>query len=233
MKDVKELMHLLDYHFADEALLNLALTHSSYANECASEQVAYNERLEFLGDAVLGMVISDYLYKTYPEMPEGKLSKIRALVVCESTLYKHANMLDLGSFLKLGKGEAHTGGRNRTSILADAFEAMIAAIYLDGGVASARKFILKQLMSSLNKAIEGKLFSDYKSALQEAVQAHGNKEVNYQIVSVKGPDHNKEFCAVAVVDGVIYGKGCGSSKKNAEQSAARIALKSQKYSIKE
>ncbi len=233
MKDIKVLMHAIDYQFKNNALLDLALTHSSYANEANNQNVAYNERLEFLGDSVLGLVISDYLYKTYPEMPEGQLSKIRALVVCEATLCSHANALDIGSFLKLGKGEVHTGGRNRTSILADAFEAIIAAIYLDGGIAAAQKFILKQLLSSVNKAVAGKLFSDYKSALQEAAQAHGNKEVTYQIVSVKGPDHNKEFCAVAVVDGVTYGKGCGRSKKNAEQNAARIALKSKKYSVKE
>ncbi len=223
----------MDYQFKNEALLKLALTHSSYANECADDQVEYNERLEFLGDSVLGLVISDYLYKTHSTMPEGKLSKVRALIVCEATLCRHANTLDLGSFLLLGKGEAHTGGRSRTSILADAFEALIAAIYLDGGIEAARKFILAQLENSINKAVAGKLFSDYKSALQEAVQAHGNQEVSYQIVSVKGPDHNKEFCAVAVIDGVTYGKGYGKSKKNAEQSAARIALESKLFNAKQ
>ncbi len=231
MRDIKELMNNMAYHFNDEALLNLALTHSSFANESATEQLEYNERLEFLGDSILGMVISDYLYKTYSEMPEGKLSKIRALVVCEATLCTQANTLQLGDFLKLGKGEVHTGGRNRASILADAFEAVIAAIYLDGGVEAARQFVLKHLMSSIKKAVDGKLFSDYKSALQEAVQASGNKEVNYKIVSVKGPDHDREFCAIAVIDGTVYGKGCGRSKKSAEQSAARVALESKDYNL--
>ncbi len=229
MANSKALMTIIDYHFNDEALLQLALTHSSYANEKSTVEMAYNERLEFLGDAVLSIVVSDYLYRSYPELTEGQLSKTRALVVCEATLYQCAEKFGLGKFLRLGKGEANTGGRSRPSILADALEALIAAIYLDGGIAAARQFILDNFVASIAKAVAGKLFKDYKSALQEAVQARDNKAVSYRIVDQTGPAHDRQFCAVALIGDRVCGKGCGKSKKIAEQQAAKAAL--QDYAV--
>ncbi len=232
MSNLVDLMRTIEYQFKHLELLELALTHSSYANENESEQMAYNERLEFLGDAVLGVVISDYLYRNYPLLPEGTLSKTRALVVCEATLCQVAQSIGIGDFLRLGKGEQRTGGRARTSILADATEAVIAAIYLDGGINAARRFILTHFSNSVEQAVAGKLFKDYKSALQEMIQAQNNAVVSYKIVDQSGPAHNRQFCAVALLDGKVIGEGCGKSKKNAEQEAAKIALKELDHSNK-
>lgn len=218
-------MQALDYQFSSTALLELALTHSSYANEHGSDDFAYNERLEFLGDSVLGLVVSDYLYATYPQLPEGELSKVRALVVCEATLCQVAKALEVGDYLRLGKGESRSGGRARTSILADTTEAIIAALYLDGGIDVARSFVLSHFIDSIEQAVTGKLFKDYKSALQEAIQAKNNAVISYRIVDQTGPAHDRQFCAVALLDGKVLGKGCGKSKKNAEQEAAKFALK--------
>ncbi len=227
MNQLDNLMISINYRFTDERLLDLAMTHSSYANERTGECLDDNERLEFLGDSVLGIVVSDYLYKTYGDLPEGELSKIRSLVVCEGTLSEVANRLDIGQYLKLGKGESLTGGREKPSILSDAVEALIAAIYLDGGFKAAQSFVLKQLSDSIKQAVGGKIFKDYKSALQEFVQSGTHGEIAYQIVAESGPDHNKEFFANVVVGGVVCGEGRGRSKKHAEQQAAKVAM--QKY----
>ncbi len=230
MPELTQFMKHIDYRFKRTELLQLALTHSSFANEFSSPAPAasgdqnYNERLEFLGDSVLGVVVSEYLYCQYCDLPEGELSKIRALVVCEATLCQRAEAIGLGNFLRLGKGEDLTGGRTRPSILADALEAVIAAIYLDGGLAAARQFIIKNFKSCIAEAAAGRLFSDYKSALQEAVQAAGKGVVSYKIVDQTGPDHNRQFNAVALIDGKRCGTGSGRSKKSAEQQAAKRAL---------
>ncbi len=224
MNRLEKLMTSLDYQFQNLELLDLALTHSSYANERPSQKMDDNERLEFLGDSVLGIVVSDYLYNRYEDLPEGELSKIRSLVVCEATLDEIANRLKIGEYLKLGKGEAHTGGRYKPSILSDAMEAVIAAIYLDGGFKAAQKFVMKQLLCSIQQAVGGKIFKDYKSALQEFVQSAVHDKISYKIVAEKGPDHNKQFFANVVVDGKILGEGSGRSKKHAEQQAAKVAL---------
>ena len=211
----------IGYHFRDRALLKLALTHSSFANEAYSRKKKNNERLEFLGDAVLELTISEYLYKQYPEHMEGKLTKLRSSLVCEHTLAICARDIDLGSYLLLSKGENLMGGRERDSILSDAFEALIGAIYLDGGLEEVRVFITKNLL----KDVEDKaLFYDAKTILQEKVQSMNHAKLTYRLTGEKGPDHNKEFFVDALINDEPVGSGRGSSKKNAEQIAAYQAL---------
>jgi ribonuclease-3 len=205
-------------------LLHQALTHTSYANESKKLHIRHNERLEFLGDAVLELVISTYLYKNFPSLPEGELTKARAAAVCEPTLARRARDLNLGKYLLFGRGELATGGRDRASILADAFEAVIGAIYLDDGIGQAQKFILSQLEEDLIEIKNGNAIQDYKTLLQEIVQKDGEGTVAYKIIAESGPDHNKVFQTAVMVNEHEMGQGVGKSKKESEQHAAREAL---------
>ncbi|MCD8348106.1 MAG: ribonuclease III [Lachnospiraceae bacterium] len=212
----------IGYHFQDSQLLFQALSHSSFANEHRAEGYQDNERLEFLGDAVLEVVSSDFLYHNYPDLQEGKLTKLRASLVCEPTLALCAKEFDLSSFLLLGKGEEHTGGRLRNSIVSDALEALIGAIYLDGGLGPARTFIERFVLTDIEHK---KLFYDSKTVLQELVQKdcpHDN--IRYVIIGEDGPDHAKTFRVEVEIGGSVAGTGSGSTKKAAEQEAAYQAL---------
>ena len=210
----------LNFNFQDQQLLRTALTHSSYANEhhCAS-----NERLEFVGDSVLGMVTAEYLYKTYPDWPEGKMTRLRAELVCEQSLWEVAEKLSLGAYLRLGRGEELSGGRKRHSILADCVEAVIAAMYLDGGFAPAKDFIDTHILSRLSDR-ETVLVHDWKTELQELVQQKPGRVLAYELLGESGPDHLKCFNVAVAMDGVPIGSGEGHTKKEAEQMAARAAL---------
>lgn len=214
----------IGYAFQDKNNLLLALTHSSYANENRHEGLRSNERLEFLGDAVLNISISETIYRRYPMLSEGEMTKARASIVCETTLVKSANNLEIGRFLLLGRGEELTGGRTRTSILSDAFEAVIGAIYIDGGMQPARQFILNQLEKLMEDTLKGLNTLDYKTQLQEIVQGKNDGRIVYEIVDEKGPDHNKVFIARVRIGDHLAGTGEGRSKKEAEQNAARSAL---------
>lgn len=207
----------IGYTFQDTGLLVNALTHSSYANEHHLGKLGNNERLEFLGDAVLEIVVSEFLYHQYGQEPEGVLTKKRASIVCEQTLALCAKEIELGRFLLLGKGEEITGGRERNSIVSDAMEAVIGAIYLDGGFANAKEFISNYVLSDIENK---QLFFDSKTILQEIVQSRGVCELSYRLVKEEGPDHNKRFVVEALVDGAVMGNGTGSTKKAAEQEAA-------------
>ena len=211
----------LGYQFRDKGLLEHALTHSSYANEHRGQGLTSNERLEFLGDSVLGVVVADYLFHEHPDMPEGELTRTRAALVCEGSLYEAAKSLELGRCLRLGKGEDAGGGRKRPSILADATEAMLAAVYLDGGMEAVRP-IIRSLI--LDKEREKSADRDYKTALQELVQRTPGAAVAYQLVRESGPDHGRSFEMEASVDGKVIGTGAGRTKKEAEQMAAKAAL---------
>ncbi|MBS4536081.1 ribonuclease III [Clostridium sp. D2Q-14] len=220
-----EFENIINYKFNDTKLLNRALTHSSFANEYKKRDLKYNERLEFLGDSVLGLVISDYIFNKYESYPEGELTKIRALVVCEASLAESARKLKIGEFLLLGKGEEATGGRTRTSILSDAFEAIIGAIYIDGGISVSRRFILGNLLETIEDAVNGELLLDYKTELQELIQKDNKYPIEYKVIKEEGPDHNKSFFVEVLNDNRVLGKGKGTSKKEAEQAAAKVALK--------
>jgi len=210
----------LGYSFQNRALLSEALNHSSYANE-HRDGLGSNERLEFLGDSVLGFVSAEFLFKRNLELPEGDLTRMRASLVCEQSLYEVARELDLGSYLKLGRGEAAGGGRERQSILADAVEAVLAAVYLDGGMEPARELIYRVLLSRAPAAEERK---DYKTTLQEVVQRRSGQVLTYHMVSQSGPDHNKTFLFEVRLNDEPVGRGEGRSKKEAEQAAACDAL---------
>ena len=216
-----QLEERLGYHFENRALLENALTHSSYANENKGRGLESNERLEFLGDSVLGMVTADYLFRAHPDMPEGDLTRTRAALVCEGSLVEVAQQLNLGSYLKLGKGEAAGGGRERPSIVADAVEAVLAAVYLDGGIGSARKIIQRFI---LDREEEKSGSRDYKTALQELVQRESGQVLAYRLVGATGPDHAKRFQVEVELNGAPVGAGEGRSKKEAEQMAARAAI---------
>lgn len=218
---MEKLEERLGYMFQDRSLLENALTHSSYANENRGRGTESNERLEFLGDSVLGMVTADYLYRTHPGLPEGDLTRLRASLVCEGSLVEVSRLLDLGSYLKLGKGEAAGGGRERPSIQADAVEAVIAAVYLDGGIGSARKLIQHFI---LDREAEHDASRDYKTTLQELIQRTPGQGVDYHLVRESGPDHCRVFEMEALVGGEVMGRGQGRSKKEAEQNAARAAI---------
>lgn len=219
---MRHLEETLGYTFHDRSLLENALTHSSYANENRFKGCQSNERLEFLGDSVLGMVTADYLFRTHPDLPEGDLTRTRAALVCEESLVEVAQALGLGEYLKLGKGEEAGGGRHRPSIQADAVEAVLAAVYLDGGIGSARKiiqkFILSREVAGLTKP------RDYKTALQELVQRESGQVLAYQLVGEEGPDHDKRFFVEVDLNGTPVGSGQGRSKKEAEQMAAKAAI---------
>ena len=218
---MKKLEAKLGYSFQDATLLRHALTHSSYANEHRSEGLTSNERLEFLGDSVLGMVVADHLYHTHPNMPEGELTRTRAALVCEESLYEIAKELELGEYLRLGKGEDAGGGRQRPSILADAVESLIAAVYLDGGIEPAR-VIIRALV--LGREVERAVDRDYKTALQELVQRKPGNAITYRLVRESGPDHCRLFEMEVSVGGVPAGQGEGRTKKVAEQHAAKAAI---------
>jgi ribonuclease-3 len=210
--------------FTDIALLQQALTHTSYANERKAENVLHNERLEFLGDAVLDLIVSEYLFRNFAVLPEGELTKARATVVCEPTLARRAGEIGIGEYLLLGRGEAASGGRERLSILADAFEAVIGAIYLDSGFKAAWQFVLSQLQDDLALIQRGDYVKDYKTLLQEVVQRSSESKINYTVVSESGPDHSKVFEVAVSVNSERFGTGSGKSKKEAEQNAAKQAL---------
>ena len=222
MKDLKELEKKIGYTFRNKALFRQALTHSSYANEHKHEGLKDNERLEFLGDAVLEIISSEFLFHNYPEMAEGEMTKLRASIVCEPTLALCTHEIDLGSYLLLGKGEERTGGRNRDSIVSDAMESVIGAIYLDGGFASAKEFVLNFILNDIEHK---QLFYDSKTILQEIVQENGTQPVEYILVKEEGPDHNKNFSVEARVNGKVMGQGSGHTKKAAEQAAAYQAIR--------
>ena len=211
----------IGYTFQNKVLLKQAMTHSSYSNEQRFSRVSNNERLEFLGDAVLELVSSDFLYHQYPDLPEGELTKLRASMVCEPTLALCAADIQLGSYLLLGKGEDATGGRNRDSITSDAMEALIGAIYEDGGFASAKEFIDRFV---LNDVKNKKLFYDSKTILQEIVQRDYKEPLHYEIVGEFGPDHAKTFEVCAMIGEQVIGQGSGRTKKSAQQKAAYQAI---------
>ena len=225
---MQELEKKIGYNFKDKSLLNVALTHSSYANEHKSKHIKYNERLEFLGDAVLSIVVSDYIFKHCPELPEGELTMLRASLVCEKSLFEFAKIIDLGKYLVLSKGERNNGGAERPSILSDAFEALIAAIYIDGGIEPAKKHILNFVVPSIKNS-KKKSVRDYKTTLQEIIQKNPGERLEYVLVSESGPDHDKHFVVEVHLNSNIIGKGGGRSKKEAEQQAAREALELMGY----
>lgn len=226
MKTIEE---KIGYRFRDPELLRQALTHSSYANERGWGRLGCNERLEFLGDSILGYFTAEYLYRGYPDKPEGEMTKLRAELVCETSLAKVAEALELGKALLLGRGEELGGGRGRPSITADAVEALLAAVYLDGGAEEARRFVYTFILSNAPRAArEGS--HDFKTLLQELVQRDGAESPLYRMTGESGPDHCKVFSAEVLVDGRALGEGSGRSKKEAEQNAARDALEKLKKS---
>lgn len=219
---IKDLEAAIGYRFQNITLLQNALSHSSYANERYHNSLMSNERLEFLGDSILGMVVAEHLYRNFPDRPEGELTRMRADMVCETALAAVADKLDLGKHLLLGHGEEQGGGRARASILADAVESVIAATYLDGGMDAARQFIDRFVLCNVPA---GRLHNqDYKTALQELVQQKKNQVLSYALVGESGPDHDKQFSVEVSLNGTVVGCGTGTSKKRAEQAAARAAI---------
>ncbi|WP_106497654.1 ribonuclease III [Lentibacillus sp. Marseille-P4043] len=223
--DVAKLEKQLNITFNDHALVRLAFTHSSYVNEHRNEVFSDNERLEYLGDAVLELAVSQYLYRNNANMPEGEMTKLRAAIVCEPSLNNFARDLEFGEHLLLGKGEEQTGGRERPAILADAFEAFLGALYLDRGFDIILKFMDKFVFPKIDTGAFSHAM-DYKSQLQELVQQYRNSTVEYNIVEEKGPSHDKEFVSEVVIKGKVSGRGIGRTKKEAEQRAAKHALDS-------
>ena len=220
-KKIQELQNKIGYQFKNQELLVSALMHSSYTNEKRLPKYKCNERSEFLGDAVLELVSSEFLFDANEKMPEGELTKLRASMVCEPSLAFCAREIGLGDYLLLGKGEEFTGGRNRDSVTSDALEALIGAIYLDGGFANAKEFILRFVLNDLEHK---KLFYDSKTILQELVQGNFTKNLSYHLIKEEGPDHNKIFFVEVYIGNVCYGKGKGRTKKAAEQDAAYHAI---------
>ncbi len=214
---MKQLEKNIGYHFRNKDLLKTAVTHSSYANENRGG-MAYNERLEFLGDAVLQLITSEKLFTENPDMPEGRMSKQRAALVCEDALAGYSHEINLGEFMLLGKGEETTGGRHRPSILADAFEAVIGAIFLDGGMDNAKKFV-RRFLDAAHRSLK-----DYKTLLQEIIQKNPGERLSYVVTGESGPDHDKVFTVEVHLNSNVIGKGTGKSKKQAEQAAAKEAL---------
>lgn len=221
---MQELEKKLNYTFRDPDLLSEALSHSSYANEHRAAHLSSNERLEFLGDSVLGFVTAEFLFVQHPDLPEGDLTRIRAALVCEQSLYEVARKLDLGRYLRLGRGEEAGGGRERISILADATEAVFAAVYLDGGITAASALIHRVLLDAEKEEAVEERRRDYKTALQELVQRQADQVLTYRMIGEQGPDHAKTFQAEVLLNGEPLGAGTGHSKKEAEQAAAKAAL---------
>lgn len=219
--ELKDLEKKINYTFKDFSLLKQAMMHSSYTNEMHLPKYRCNERLEFLGDAVLELVSSEYLFRESPHIPEGELTKTRASMVCEPSLALCARDIGLGNYLLLGKGEEATGGRHRDSVTSDAMEALIGAVYLDGGFTSAKEFILRFVLTDLENK---KLFYDSKTILQEIVQAKKNGEISYRLIGEEGPDHNKSFHVEVMIGNRVFGEGSGRTKKAAEQQAAYQAI---------
>ncbi len=216
------LQETIGYTFRDPSLLETALTHTSYANEVYKDGLRSYERLEFLGDSILGFTAADYLGRAFPKLHEGELTKLRADLVCETSLAQTAKALGLGDYLRLGKGEEATGGRKRVSIIADVVEAVIAAIYLDGGLEAAQRFIYTHVLVDTKARIQ--LNADYKTMLQELVQQKKNQVLSYELLGESGPDHDKQFSVRVLLNGTPIGEGSGTSKKRAEQAAAKAAL---------
>jgi ribonuclease III len=223
-EQLKKFIQVMEISFHDLNLLDKALTHSSYANENKNKHVQHNERLEFLGDAILDLVVGEYLFKKYPEMPEGELSKARASIVSESPLAACCTVFRMGDYILLGNGELASGGRLRASILADAFEAVVGAIYIDSSYEAARSFILYQLRDFLAIVESGHYGKDYKTVFQEFIQRDGEQKIDYELCREEGPDHDKTFYMEVIVNGKVLGGGSGKTKKDAEQQAAHEAL---------
>ena len=223
---IKDLETAIGYRFKNISLLQNALAHSSYANERWHDSLKSNERLEFLGDSILGMVVAEYLYRNFPDRPEGELTRMRADMVCETSLAAVADKIGLGEHLLLGHGEERFGGRKRASILADAVESVIAACFLDGGMEAARGFVSKYILTEV--PVKQLHNADYKTALQELVQQKKDQVLSYELIGESGPDHDKQFQVRVLLNGAPIGAGVGRSKKRAEQDAARNALESMK-----
>lgn len=218
---MRSLQEKIGYNFKNEKLLFEALSHSSFANE--NRNMRSNERLEFLGDSVLSIVVSDYIFKHFSHIPEGELTKLRASLVCESSLFEFSKKIALGEHIFLGKGEANTGGRERPSIVSDAFEAVIAAIYLDGGMEAAAPYILSFIPENITPK-GSSAFHDYKTILQEIIQRNPEERITYKLKDESGPDHDKHFTVQVMLNNNMIGEGTGRSKKAAEQAAAKEAL---------
>ena len=219
---MRDLQEKIGYHFKNAILLQTALTHSSYINERKDPQECY-ERLEFLGDSILGLVTAEFLYRHEPKLPEGRMTRLRAELVCEENLYKVAAALELGRYMRLGKGEERTGGRERVSILADMVEAIIAALYLDSGMDEAKRFVVERILKNAEIG-DAHRSADYKTALQELVQRNSDSRISYELIGESGPDHDKRFTFRVLVNGENAGEGTGRTKKEAEQHAAQKAL---------
>ena len=219
---MQTLQQAIGYTFRDLSLLETALTHTSYANEVCKDGLRSYERLEFLGDSILGFTTADYLFSTFPGLHEGELTKLRAELVCEASLAETAKKLGLGNYLRLGKGEEAGGGRRRISIIADVVEAVIAAIYLDGGLSAAKRFIYDSILVDVKARV--KLNADYKTMLQELIQQKKNQKLVYELLAENGPDHDKTFSVQVLLNGAPIGAGEGTSKKRAEQAAAQRAI---------
>ena len=221
---MKEFQQRLGYRFSHLHYLENAVTHSSYANEVRGRYHS-NERLEFLGDSVLSLIVSTYLYQNFPSFDEGKMTKLRAQIVCETSLYQCAKRMNLGKYLRMGNGERASGGTMRPSILADAFEAVLGAYYLDQGFAAAKKYLLGLLEEEIKGVCSGLvMMGDYKSMLQEFLQQASQSEISYELLGFTGPEHNRIFSSGVFINGVSYGSGTGRTKKESEQQAAREAL---------
>ena len=218
-----ELEKQIGYNFKTRELLHRALSHSSYANENRNVHES-NERLEFLGDSVLSVIVAEYLFKKFKNLPEGELTKLRAALVCEKSLAGFSREMDLGKYLLLGKGEQQNGGRERPSILADAFEALLAAMYLDGGMEVARRHVMRFVEKEVENHTVGDAFHDYKTQLQEIIQRNREEELIYSLTGESGPDHDKRFTVEVRLNSNVIGKGTAHSKKQAEQDAAKQAL---------
>jgi ribonuclease-3 len=221
--ELKTLQRKLKVIFKDEKLLDVAVTHSSYANQ--KKNIGYNERLEFLGDSVLQLIITEYLFKNYKNKSEGELSRKRSLIVCENSLFEVAQKWELGQYINMSKGEELTGGRDRTSILADCVEAVIAAIYLDKGIEIIREFVIRNFFNIIEKAMRDEIILDYKTKLQEKLQERGDVEIIYDLLRYEGPPHRRKFYTQVKLEDKILGHGSGYSKKQAEQNAAKEAIK--------
>ena len=224
MSIYEEIENKIGYTFKDKSTLMIALTHSSYGQAAPDSMVQNNERLEFLGDAFFDAIISEELYGRIPHGEEGTLTKVRAMVVCEQSLARIGHSLDIGKYMFLGKGEAASGGRTRDSIVADATEALIGAVFIDGGYEASKKFVLAMFSGLIKEAMSGRLHVDYKSRLQEQVQKTAGKKLSYVLAGEEGPDHDKTFFIDLYLDDELVGKGTGKSKKEAEREAARDAL---------
>lgn len=228
MRTLKEFEKVIGYEFKSKETILTALTHSSYANEIKNKNVEYNERFEFLGDSVLDLIISEYVYYKYSTDKEGILTKMRSRIVCEATLSECAASINLGQYMRFGKGEELTGGRTRRSILADAFEALIAALYLDAGMDVLKPILFKLMKEKIDLAEKGLIVDDYKTHLQEIIQTKKENKIKYELIEESGPDHKKLFKTAVKLNNEIIGIGEGRSKKESEQEAAMMALRSEK-----